>query len=151
MIAAFDGRHGFLSNFFPSPIDWDGLLYPTVENAFQAAKTLDQERRRAFTDIAPSEAKQLGGLVPLRPDWDQVKLAVMLDLVRRKFEIPALARRLAATGDERLVNGNVWGDRFWGVCKGDGKNELGKILMVVRKEIGGGGIGMVHEHGAVMH
>ncbi len=46
-----------------------------------------------------------------------------------------LAQRLLATGDAELVEGNNWGDRFWGICRGEGRNELGKILMKVRDEL----------------
>jgi predicted NAD-dependent protein-ADP-ribosyltransferase YbiA (DUF1768 family) len=59
----------------------------------------------------------------------------MEELVRRKFADPELAEKLLATGDEELVEGNTWNDRFWGVCRGEGRNELGKILMRVRAEL----------------
>ena len=42
---------------------------------------------------------------------------------------------LLATGKATLVEGNSWGDTFWGVCRGKGKNMLGKILMRVRKRL----------------
>ena len=41
MIAMFDGKYAFLSNFYPSPITFDGITFPTVENWFQAWKTED--------------------------------------------------------------------------------------------------------------
>lgn len=31
--------------------------------------------------------------------------------------------------------GNTWGDKFWGVCDGEGENHLGKLLMEVRAEL----------------
>jgi len=58
-----------------------------------------------------------------------------LKLVRKKFEIPVLREALLDTGNAKLVEGNYWGDVEWGVCRGKGKNKLGKILMKVRKEI----------------
>ncbi len=134
-ILCFEGDHAFLSNFYPAPIDWQGLLFPTVEHAFQAAKCRDAVERRRFICGVAADVKQLGQTVSLRPDWDEVKPGLMLDLVRRKFEIPALARRLLATGRADLVEGNLWGDRYWGVCGGVGRNELGKILMRVREEL----------------
>ena len=39
-INSFSGAYAFLSNFEPAPIYYDGLSYPTVEHAFQAAKIL---------------------------------------------------------------------------------------------------------------
>jgi predicted NAD-dependent protein-ADP-ribosyltransferase YbiA (DUF1768 family) len=43
--------------------------------------------------------------------------------------------KLLATGDTELIEGNTWGDTFWGVCRGEGTNWLGKLLMEVRTEI----------------
>ena len=41
---------------------------------------------------------------------------------------------LVATGDRELIEGNTWGDTFWGVDKntGQGENHLGRILMELR-------------------
>ena len=63
------------------------------------------------------------------------RLEVMLKLLRLKFADPALAGRLLATGDTELVEGNHWGDRYWGVSGGIGENHLGKLLMQVRLEL----------------
>ena len=91
-----------------------------------------------LTKLNLSEAKRLGRRVRLRSDWEQVKYDVMLDVVRAKFnQHPDLAQKLLATGDEELVEGNDWGDTYWGVCNGRGKNMLGKILMRVRAELRG--------------
>lgn len=87
----------------------------------------------------PKKAKQRGRQVVLIPDWEDEKLEIMFDLVRMKFEDRELRERLLATGDEELIEGNWWGDTFWGVCKGEGKNALGKILMTVREEAREGG------------
>jgi predicted NAD-dependent protein-ADP-ribosyltransferase YbiA (DUF1768 family) len=59
----------------------------------------------------------------------------MRDLLRQKFAHPELRRLLLATGDAELVEGNTWGDRFWGVCAGRGQNHLGRLLMAIRAEI----------------
>ena len=73
----------------------------------------------------------------LRPAWDDIKLNVMRDLVWRKFsEDPELRAKLLATGDAELVEGNAWGDTFWGVDQsGKGENHLGKILMETRTRL----------------
>ena len=39
MIAEFDGKYAFLSNFYPSIFTHDGIEYPTVEHFFQKKKT----------------------------------------------------------------------------------------------------------------
>jgi hypothetical protein len=36
--------------------------------------------------------------------------------------------------DARLVEGNTWNDRYWGVCRGVGQNKLGHLLMKLREE-----------------
>ncbi len=138
MIDRFDGEYAFLSNFDPSPIVLDRITYPTVEHAFQAAKTDDRlERERMASLPTPGAAKRAGRKVALRPDWERVKVGIMEELVRRKFADPDLAGKLLATGDEELIEGNTWNDRFWGVCRGTGRNQLGKILMRVRAELRG--------------
>jgi ribA/ribD-fused uncharacterized protein len=136
MIDQFKGERAFLSNFWPSPAILDGIAHRTVEHAFQAAKTFNRhERELIAAQPTPGAAKQAGRKVSLRPDWEAVKVQIMEDLVRRKFADPELAHKLLATGDEDLIEGNTWNDRFWGVCRGQGRNELGKILMPVRAEL----------------
>jgi len=57
----------------------------------------------------------------------------MEDIVRSKFvNNPLLYVKLDETNPHELVEGNWWGDKYWGVCKGVGENKLGKILMKVR-------------------
>ena len=132
MIDSFSGPYRWLSNFWTALVVLDGVTYPTVEHAYQAAKTLDLAARAGFTAGSAGEAKRLGRTVTIRPDWDAVKLSVMEDLVRQKFSDSSLRALLLATAPHELVEGNWWGDRFWGVCKGSGENHLGKILMRVR-------------------
>ena len=135
-IDRFDGEFSFLSNFYPSPVVLDGVAFPTVENAFQAAKTIDKQMRLAFILITPGQSKRLGRAVELRADWQDVKLSVMHDLLKLKFTSPDLRDKLLATGTATLIEGNDWDDMFWGVCRGVGENHLGKLLMRVREEIG---------------
>jgi len=137
MIASFSGEHHFLSNFYFAAVRYEGLEFPTVEHAFQAAKTHDLAERKRIRDCGtPGKAKQLGRRVDLRKDWESVKVAIMEALVRDKFaRAPELAAQLLATGDEELVEGNTWHDTFWGVCRGRGKNHLGRILMKVRGDL----------------
>jgi N-glycosidase YbiA len=137
-IESFTGPHVFLSNFFRSPIVFDGELYETVEHAFQAAKTWDTKERRLIRLCKkPAEARRLGRRVTLRSDWETVKVKVMREFLRQKFSDPQLRRYLLLTGERELVEGNWWNDQFWGVCKGVGKNYLGRLLMEIRDEIRG--------------
>lgn len=136
-IDRFTGDHSFLSNFHPSPVALDGETYTTVEHAFQAAKTRDPAARKRIREAkTPGSAKALGRRVQLRTDWEDVKVEIMTDLVRQKFTAhPDLATKLLGTRGAELVEGNTWGDRFWGMSRGTGRNELGRILMKVRTEI----------------
>jgi hypothetical protein len=137
MIGTFQGDYRFLSNFWPATVEYEGIVYPTAEHAYQATKTLDMaERRRIAALPTPAEAKRAGEALKLRPDWLQIKYQVMLDCVRYKFtHHPELAAKLLATGDAYLEEGNYWGDRIWGVYQGQGTNWLGKVLMTVRWEL----------------
>lgn len=137
-IDSFQGRHRWLSNFWPSAVLMDGLLYGSVENAYQAAKAHPSQRRPFLGCCSPGQAKRLGRRVPLPADWEQRKVGVMRSLLRDKFSPGSqLAAQLLATGDAPLVEGNTWGDRFWGVCGGVGENHLGRLLMERRAELRG--------------
>jgi len=137
-VVSFSGKFRFLSNFHPSPVTFEGLDYPSVEHAYQAAKTTDQSARDEIRLSATAgAAKKLGRRVVMRPDWESIKLGVMEELVRQKFADPDLKEALLATGCDELIEGNYWGDTFWGVCKGVGHNHLGQILMKVRSELAG--------------
>ena len=133
-INCFDGEFGFLSNFCPSKIEFEGIVFPTVEHAFQAAKTLDLEERKRIAKLETAgKAKRAGRKVVLREDWEEIKVAIMFELCLEKFSQPIFKELLLATGNARLVEGNTWNDTFWGVCNGIGKNNLGNILMEIRR------------------
>jgi len=135
-ISKFSGRYKFLSNFYAVNLYFEGLIYPSVEHAYQAAKARYEPDKERIRDLStPGEAKRAGRVIFLRPDWEEIKLTVMETLVRSKFRRKTLRDKLLATGDTELIEGNWWGDKFWGVCNGVGQNHLGKILMKVRKEL----------------
>ena len=83
----------------------------------------------------PGLAKKLGRKATIRPDWEKIKLPIMEYLLRQKFGDKTLKALLIGTGDAELVEGNMWGDTYWGVCKGKGENHLGKLLMKIREEL----------------
>ena len=135
-IDRFRGEHAFLSNFHRAPFKWQGKVWPSAESTFQAAKTLDdRERERIRTAPSPAAAKRLGRRADLRPDWEHVKDDVMHSILKAKFAVPELRDALLATGDAQLVEGNTWGDTYWGVCGGRGRNQLGRTLMRIRDAI----------------
>ena len=150
MIDSFSGKYRFLSNFYKSPIEFSFPLISvhgeeemspiiavanTVEHGYQASKSnrLD-EAYAILTMSTPGKAKRGGRNCSLRSDWESIKLKVMHTLVWEKFSTHEyLKNLLLETGDHELIEGNTWGDKFWGVCDGEGENHLGKILMDTRE------------------
>jgi predicted NAD-dependent protein-ADP-ribosyltransferase YbiA (DUF1768 family) len=161
-INCFHGEFEFLSNFHMTDIPYKGIVYPSTEHAFQAQKVMNLNVRREIAALdTPGKAKRMGKKVKLRPDWEQVKDEEMYEEVetrkpKKQFKVvptksktkplydvcfvkffsdPELNEMLQATGDAELIEGNTWGDKYWGVCRGEGQNKLGKILMRVREEM----------------
>lgn len=154
-IKGFFGTYRWLSNFHPVQITYEGITYPSTENAYVASKLpviLDDpqyktqslsliSQRETITElkkmialISPAAAKKHGGKIILREDWDSVKLGIMENLTRIKYQDPVLRQQLLDTGDKYIEETNWWGDKFWGVCRGVGENHLGKIIMKIREE-----------------
>lgn len=133
MIKTFRNEYDFLSNMYPCNILWQGMVYPSLENAYQAMKCLNEKERIYFVNVKPGEAKKLGKSVLMRPDFDDIKYNLMRDLLDVKFQGPLL-QRLLETSPESIVEGNWWHDNYWGVCqcsKCKNKiqmNKLGELL-----------------------
>ena len=135
-IKGFFGPYRFLSNFHLCPVQFEGIVYPANENAYMAAKCKVHAQRVVFKDIAPKEAKSEGRKVLLREDWEEVKLNIMYELNKQKFEWhPELRAALLATGDRYIEETNWWKDIYWGCCDGVGQNHLGRIIMRIRDEL----------------
>lgn len=143
VIQEFRGVHRFLSNFFPCNIEYAGLKFGSVEHAYQYAKfeLNPTVREKILKCITPGDAKRASRLYSsaIRKDWNSVKLQIMEQLLREKFSDKNLHLKISLiqTGDEEIVEGNKWGDTFWGVDMriGKGENNLGKLLMEIREEI----------------
>jgi len=135
VINKFRGEYEFLSNFYNSSVIYNGFTFPTVENAYQAAKCKKKEIIGVFQDLTASQAKKLGNKIDLKDNWEDIKLSIMYGLLIQKFSHVDLKIKLLNTGNQELIEGNYWGDTFWGVCQGIGENNLGRLLMLVRKKI----------------
>lgn len=135
-ITSFTARYRFLSNFHPAVVKFNHIEFPTVEHGYVAARTLDIKAQEAIAALpSPAAAKKAGKTLVIRDDWDAVKLIYMEDLLRQKFVGP-LADALIATAPMELIEGNWWGDTFWGESPvGQGKNHLGKLLMQIREDL----------------
>lgn len=151
-ITSFSGMYSFLSNFHPATVEMDGVEYPSVEHAFQAAKFLPDSvwstvqgkpllwREKVRLSVTPGQAKKVGRGGPLREGWNDMRVEVMLELIRWKFGIhDDLQEKLLQTRDRELIEGNTWDDTFWGCVKvGErwvGENWLGILLMQIREEL----------------
>jgi ribA/ribD-fused uncharacterized protein len=142
VIDKFIDEEFFLSNFYISPIIFNGKEYKTVEHAFQASKADNESEHEwiRFMDT-PGKAKRNGHKVHMRKDWEQIKFDLMLELLRIKFSDPVLREKLKSTKNYELIEGNYWHDNIFGNCTCQdcrriiGENKLGKMLMKVRDEI----------------
>lgn len=134
--------NGYLSNYYPSPINLEGREWATVEHYYQAAKSLDPDYAERIR-LAPSadEAKRLGNSpeCPLRPDWSEYKLTAMRQALEAKFtQHPELRASLLATGSATLHE-NSRKDYYWGIgADGSGASTLGKLLMELRTRLSDG-------------
>jgi ribA/ribD-fused uncharacterized protein len=135
VIKEFQGEYRWLSNFAICVVVIDGKTYPSTENAYQAAKTVIDSERLPFQFMTAGQAKRSGKRVAMRNDWDDIKISVMEDITRQKYSRNPFKSKLLETGNQEIQEGNTWGDTFWGICKGKGENNLGKIIMKIREEL----------------
>jgi ribA/ribD-fused uncharacterized protein len=139
-IEAFRGRWTKLGNYSSCVVFFEGHAYQSVEHAYQAQKSADPQVQKQIRDQAtPATAKKLARSVELRPDWEAIKVDLMRRLLVEKFSQEPERTVLMSTGDAELIEGNWWGDRFWGQCPvGNGNNWLGRLLMEIRTELRAG-------------
>jgi predicted NAD-dependent protein-ADP-ribosyltransferase YbiA (DUF1768 family) len=133
-VVGVDPDWEWLSPASSHPVIDDGVEWPTVLHAYWAASTSDPELIASIRGCeAPSKLFRLMQDAPRREHWPQTRLAEMARLLRLKFaQHPALAARLAATGDSILVGTSFSGSDFW---DSRGQNWIGRLLEVVRAEL----------------
>lgn len=136
-IGPFTHKYAFLSNFYECKVRFEGVVYKSVEHAYQAAK-LEEPAMRAWVGRSFHAAQAKANAKTLqsqwRKDWLEVRVPIMEVLLRSKFSDPKLRERLIKTGDEEIVEINSHHDQFWGVHNRQGQNQLGKLLMQLREE-----------------
>jgi ribA/ribD-fused uncharacterized protein len=141
-IDSFRGEYRFLSNYWPVKVVYEGIEYPSVEQAYKAAQLTNIEARMLISNLFPNR-KELEGQMEeilkqygIRIDWnDELRLKVMEELLIQKFNDGEIRRKLRDTKDALLIEGNTWHDTFFGVCDGVGENYLGKLLMKIRESL----------------
>lgn len=135
-IYGFTGEYRFLSNFWFAAVELDGIIYRSTEHAYQAAKTFDIEERTLIQRLSrPADAKKYAQTIKIRDDWGSVRWDIMYDLNCQKYSIPEFGNQLLETGNMYIEETNIWGDTYWGVCRGNGQNNFGKILMAIREDL----------------
>lgn len=130
-----------LDNFSSFKVEWNGYLYSSIEEAYQAASFMgsDEEMVQAIKKShSADEAQRLAyaNKDKRRDDWYLIKLDVMELLLRLKLEQnPYVLKKLLQTGDYYIVEDSPK-DSFWGWgpdrC---GENQLGRLWMKLRKEL----------------
>jgi len=130
----FKDEYFFLSTFYPVPItliiDGKECKFLNVEAAYQAQKNPAIADR--FSQVKGLEAKRMDDrLIITVPDWDNYKLFAMANALHAKFSNKFLFSKLKAIKED-IIHDNYWGDTYWGIYKGEGKNILGKMLMHIR-------------------
>ena len=130
----FKDDYFFLSTFYICSIelniDGKDCKFTNVEAAYQAQKV--PEIADHFSQIKGLEAKRMEGKLRItQNNWEEFRLYAMANALHSKFSNKILYARLCAI-KEPIIHDNYWGDTFWGVYKGKGKNILGKLLMCIR-------------------
>src|SRR5690348_495193 len=96
-IKGFFSPYRWLSNFHICDVEYDGFKFTSTEAAFMSAKTFDKKIKDEFQYLTPKDAKKKGREISLRPDWDVIRIQVMYEVNRIKFQDPELRQMLLDT------------------------------------------------------
>ena len=134
-IISFKDEYAFLDNLYPADVIFEGLVYPSVESAFQASKLENNTERKRFVSYGRDKVKAIGSRITPYKGWEDKKLTIMETLLKEKFlQHPELRGKLLETGERKLIAGNKKGETFWGtdLTTWEGQNRLGEILMNIK-------------------
>jgi len=111
-------------NFYACHFVEDDILYKSTEHYYQSKKFLDPKIQKLIIEAKDAhDAWSLGQMYPLKKGWDDIKVKIMLNAHKLKFDQnPHLKELLVETEDEIKF---PYSDDFWGTI-------LGKILMIIR-------------------
>ncbi len=136
----YDHWYDVLNNFSANAVEIDGVLYPTSEHAYQAAKCTDAKgKQEIIAAKSPLLAKEVSNVTYKSvkdPDWASKKTAVMESILRAKLaQHHEVYDALLKSGQEEIAEDSPF-DAFWGRGEdGNGQNQLGKLWMKIRSEL----------------
>lgn len=138
-ILFYEQWYDVFSNFSALAVEFEGVLYPTAEHAYQAAKCTDPAGKEAIRQAkSPAEAKDIANLAyqaARHPQWDDIKVGVLEQILRAKVAQHNVVRQaLLRSGQEEIGEASP-DDTFWGYGDGKGQNQLGKLWMKIRGEL----------------
>ena len=126
-------------NFSSFKVEWNGYLFASVEEAYQAASFMGSDEElveKIKKSHSADEAQRIAyaNRDKRREDWDDVKISIMEELLRLKIEQnPYVKKKLLQTGDYMIVEDSPKDD-FWGWGPNrNGQNNLGKLWMKLRE------------------
>lgn len=138
MIKEFRGEYAWLSNFYAVKIILLDVEYASVEHAYMSAKSDDPEWKfYCQNTIEAGKVKTASRQIKIKDNWEDIKINVMFECLIKKFEQEPFRTKLIETGDKFIMEGNWWGDEFWGVNlkNNKGKNYLGKLITTIRNNL----------------
>lgn len=128
-------------NFSSFKVLYNGHLYSSLEEAYQAAKFIgvaSEIEEKIKNSYSAHEAQKIAyeNRDKQRKDWAEVKESIMEELLRLKLEQnPYVKKKLLETKDYLIVEDSPK-DNFWGWGKDrQGNNNLGKLWMKLRDEL----------------
>jgi hypothetical protein len=128
-------------NFSSFKVEWNGYLFSSVEEAYQAASFMGSDEElveKIKKSHSADEAQRIAyaNRDKRREDWDDVKISIMEELLRLKIkQNPYVKKKLLQTEDYMIVEDSPKDD-FWGWGPNrNGQNNLGKLWMKLREEL----------------
>jgi ribA/ribD-fused uncharacterized protein len=111
-------------NFYICSFVEDDIIYKSTEHYYQSKKFIDEKVKKLIIDAKNAhDAWSLGQMYPLKKGWDNIKVKIMLDANKLKFDQnPHLKELLIQTEHDIEF---PYSDNFW-------RTMLGKILMIIR-------------------
>lgn len=142
VVGCYEREFYTFSNFSSFQVQWRGHLWPTSEHAYQAAhffETAPDLVEQIFASRSAHEAYVLAksNAPKVLKNWHDIKIEIMEDICRHKLQQHDYVRKqLLKTGDVLIVEDSPV-DSFWGWgADRKGRNELGKVWMRLRQELG---------------